>query len=405
MREMLSRVTGLPPPLEKAAPDSYADLPFVDAISIVAMPKGFTNLNMTLFDGTTDPCDYMSQYKQQMMTVTAVGQVKEACMCKGFGSILSGQALRWFVSLYHRSISTFADLVNAFTQQFASSRKPQKHVGDLYRIVQGAGETIGEYNTRFNNKKVAVRECDVSTAVEAFRRGLHHESDLYKQLTMHPCHSFEVVQEKAAAAIRLEKDILARASIPSTPSISSTSAMEKSSRKQPTSKKDERYRPYGREVNRVGNGEENQHLPTLAEYGFTTGVGGILKSLREMGDRVRWPKPLVAEQAWRKDSKKKCEFYCDIGHNTEDCYTLRGEIRRLYEDGDLRQLLLQGAAKRRATETKGDRPDTSCRISHSDLPAVAFDEGDIRDEQEHHDTLIITLVNGQLHCHKGPGGH
>ncbi|XP_074317352.1 uncharacterized protein LOC141653475 [Silene latifolia] len=293
------------------------------------------------------------------MTLTAVGQVKEACICKGFGSTLSGPALRWFVSLPNSSISTFADLVNAFTQQFASSRKPQKHAGDLYRIVLGAGETIGEYNTRFNNEKVAVRENDVSTTVEAFRRGLHHESDLYEQLTMHPCHSFEAVQEKAAAAIRLEEDIPARASIPSTPSISSMSAMEKSSRKQSTSKKDERYMPYGRGVKRVDNREENQQLPTLAEYRFTTSVGGILKALREMGDRVRWPWPLVEEQAWRKDSKKKCEFHRDIGHNTEHCYTLRSEIRRL--------------------------------ISHSDLPAVAFDEGDIRDEQEHHDALIITL--------------
>ncbi|XP_074305824.1 uncharacterized protein LOC141641046 [Silene latifolia] len=243
------------------------------------------------------------------MTVTAIGQVNEACMCKRFGSTLTGPALRWFVGLPNRSISTFADLVNAFTQQFASSRKPQKHAGDLYRIVQGAGKTIGEYNTRFNNEKVAVRECDVSTAVEAFRRGLHHETGLYK-LTMHPYHSFEAVQEKAAAAIRLEEDTLARASIPSTPSISSTSAMEKSSRKQSTSKKDERYSPYGRGVSRVDNREENQQLPTLAKH---------------------------------------------------------------------------------ATETKGDRPETSCRISHSDLHAVNFHEGDVGDEQEHHDALIITL--------------
>ncbi|XP_074313784.1 uncharacterized protein LOC141648978 [Silene latifolia] len=109
-----------------------------------------------------------------------------------------------------------------------------------------------------------------------------------------------------------------------------------------------------------------------------------------MGDRVRWPRPPVEEQAWRKDSKKKCEFHRDIGHNTKDCYTLRREIIRLIEQGDLSHPLPRGA-KRRANETKGDRPETSCRISHSYLLAVAFDEGDVRDEQEHHDALIITL--------------
>ncbi|XP_074319124.1 uncharacterized protein LOC141656104 [Silene latifolia] len=147
-----------------------------------------------------------------------------------------------------------------------------------------------------------------------------------------------------------------------------------------------------------------------------------------MGDGVRWPKPPVEGQAWRKDSKKKCEFHRDIGHNTEDCYTLRREIKRLYEQRELSHLLPRGgkqqdkvgstkpanpptctkiinvitggsnlsgltysAAKRHATETKGDRPANSCRISHSDLPAVTFDEGDTYDEREHHDALIITL--------------
>ncbi|XP_074306397.1 uncharacterized protein LOC141641642 [Silene latifolia] len=323
---MLSRVPELPPTLEKAAPDSYADSSFVDAISVIVMPKGFTNPNMPLFDGTIDPFDHMSQYKQKMMIVTVVRQ--------------------------------------------------------------GAGETVGEYNTRFNNEKVAVRKCDVSTAVEAFRRGLHHDSGLYKQLTMHSCHSFEAVQEKAAVGIKLEEDILARASLPNTPSVSNTSAMEKSGRKQSTNKRDERYRPYGMGVNRVDNREENQQLPTLAEYGFTTGIGGILKALKEMGDGVRWPRPPVEGQAWRKDSKKKCEFHRDIGHNTEDYYTLRREIKRLRLRSEWVNIFSSQKACHRA---KGDRPVTSCRISHSDLPAVASDEEDIRDEREHHGTLIITL--------------
>ncbi|XP_074298097.1 uncharacterized protein LOC141628914 [Silene latifolia] len=147
-----------------------------------------------------------------------------------------------------------------------------------------------------------------------------------------------------------------------------------------------------------------------------------------MGQGVRWPRPPVEGQSWRNDSKKKCEFHHDIGYNMEDCYTLCREIRRLCEQGELSHLLPRGgkqqdkvsyakpatpptctkiinaiiggldlsiltysATKRRATETKGDRLETSCRVSHSNLPAVAFDEEDIHDSQEHHDALIITL--------------
>ncbi|XP_074267475.1 uncharacterized protein LOC141590830 [Silene latifolia] len=147
-----------------------------------------------------------------------------------------------------------------------------------------------------------------------------------------------------------------------------------------------------------------------------------------MEDGVRWPRPPVEGHSWRKDNKKKCEFHRDIGHSTEDCYTLCREIKRMYEQGELSHLLPRGgkqqdkvgstkpvapptctkkintitgglnlsgltysAAKRRATEIKGDRPETSCRVSHRDLPVVAFDEEDIHDSQEHHDALIITL--------------
>ncbi|XP_074297058.1 uncharacterized protein LOC141627733 [Silene latifolia] len=48
----------MPPPMEMAAPDSYGDSPFTDAIATVALPKGFSVPAMTLFEGTTNPCDH-----------------------------------------------------------------------------------------------------------------------------------------------------------------------------------------------------------------------------------------------------------------------------------------------------------------------------------------------------------
>ncbi|XP_074284057.1 uncharacterized protein LOC141608614 [Silene latifolia] len=61
-----------------ATPESYADSPFTDDIATVALPKGFSVPTMTLFDGTTDPCDHISQFKQKMMVTTATGASKEA---------------------------------------------------------------------------------------------------------------------------------------------------------------------------------------------------------------------------------------------------------------------------------------------------------------------------------------
>ncbi|XP_074297666.1 uncharacterized protein LOC141628418 [Silene latifolia] len=165
-----------------AAPESYTNSPFVDSITLVSVPKGFTPPTMTLYDGTADPLDHVNQYKKKMMVVIATGSLKEACMCKGFRLTLFGVALQWFGSLPNKSISTFADLVNAFNQQFASSRKLEKQTSDLYRVVQRFEESTLDYLNRFNIEKVSIPKYDVPTAVEAFRRGLHHDSDMYKEL-------------------------------------------------------------------------------------------------------------------------------------------------------------------------------------------------------------------------------
>ncbi|XP_074297135.1 uncharacterized protein LOC141627819 [Silene latifolia] len=89
---------------------------------------------MALFDGAADPCDHISQYNQKMIVTTAAGASKEACMCKGFGSTLSGPELQWFISLPNISISSFADLDNAFNQQFMSGGVTLKQPSDIYKI-------------------------------------------------------------------------------------------------------------------------------------------------------------------------------------------------------------------------------------------------------------------------------
>ena len=127
-------------------------------------------------------------------------------MCKSFGTSLMGPALTWFMHLQHGSISSFADLVNAFKIQFASSRKLEKQSSDLYHVIQRSNETLREYLNRYNKEKVSIPHCDVPTSIQAFRQGLVRGSELYRELTKYPCLSFEDVQAKAMAQIRLEED-------------------------------------------------------------------------------------------------------------------------------------------------------------------------------------------------------
>ncbi|XP_074293248.1 uncharacterized protein LOC141620220 [Silene latifolia] len=369
----------MPLPMEMDAPESYADSPFTDDIATVALPKGFSVPTMTLFDETTDPCDHISQFKQKMMVTTATGASKEA---------------------------------------FLPVKENTKRPSDLYRIVQEIGESIKDYVTRFNAEKVSIRVCDMSTAINAFRQGLDKESNIYKELTMYLCERFEEVQQRATAALRLEEDIQARKGIAN---------FDKTSRKFAPEKKDDRAKPYSR--------------PNLSEYGFNTGMEGLLKALRSLGDQVRWPKPPTQDRPNDdRDSSKRCEWHQDIGHRTEDCYKLRREVKFQVCKGNLDHLLSRGgkqdrreaanqvlpsappictkiinvitggselagltysAAKRKATGRKGGHQETLYRVSQGNLPPVTFDETDMESGAEQHDdALTITLSIGNCTVRK-----
>ncbi|XP_074288471.1 uncharacterized protein LOC141613626 [Silene latifolia] len=307
-------------------------------------------------------------------------------MCKGFGSTLSGAALQWFVNLPNKSISSFAGLVNVFNQQLASSRKPEKLSSDLYRIVQRFEESTRDYLARFNVEKISIPRCDPTTTVNAFRRGLHHDSDLYKDLTKHPCATFEEVKQMTEATYCLEEDEDRR----------DLYGTESSSRKITTERKNERAKPYSKNtVNKVaGETESTEAPPKLSEYGFTTGLAEVMNAIRELGQRARWPKKPIPRENDIRDASKRYEYHNDIGHNTEDCIVLQKEVKHLYSAGCLDYLLPKGvksgkvntadqaqpslpppyskvvsvitggseicgltysAAKRHATETKGDK--------------------------------------------------
>lgn len=71
-----------------------------------------------------------------MFTTDVQKEYREATMCKGFGSSLTGAALQWFINLSNGSIESFASLTDIFIEQFASSRVIEKGADDLYEIMQ-----------------------------------------------------------------------------------------------------------------------------------------------------------------------------------------------------------------------------------------------------------------------------
>ncbi|XP_056689619.1 uncharacterized protein [Spinacia oleracea] len=207
---MINKIPGVPTPIKEAIPDSYADSPYADPIDAIDIPKRFSPPNMPMYDGTTDPREHILTYKQRMITIPVPKHMREASICKGFGSTLVGPALKWLTSLPNGCITSFSHLDNMFNQQFASSRCLEKQTSDLYRVIQRPYKPLKDYIDRFIREKVTIPECDVPAAIKAFRQGLYGETDLWRDLIKYPFKTFEDAQAKAMAQVRLEETLYSR---------------------------------------------------------------------------------------------------------------------------------------------------------------------------------------------------
>ncbi|KAJ9541934.1 hypothetical protein OSB04_028440 [Centaurea solstitialis] len=171
MFTLLAKLPGAAVPVEVEPKTRFQASPFVDEITLVDVPKKYSiRAFATKYSGITDPVEHVAQYKQLMWTVPIPALYQEVCMCKSSGSTLTGAALQWLINLKQKIIGSFAELVNQFTRQFASICKMEKQTSDLYYVVQKSGETIRDYFNRFNASMIKVKNCDVKTAIEAYKR-------------------------------------------------------------------------------------------------------------------------------------------------------------------------------------------------------------------------------------------
>ncbi|RRC79406.1 hypothetical protein [Escherichia coli] len=318
MFALLAKLPGAAVPVEVEPRTGFQASPFVDEIALVDVPKKYSiPAFATKYSGVTDPVEHVAQYKQLMWTVPIPTQYQEVCMCKSFGSTLTGAALQWLINLKPKSIGSFAELVNQFTRQFASSRKMEKQTSDLYYVVQKSGETIRDYFNRFNAAMIEVKNCDVKTAIEAYKRGLDDSSGLYLELTKYPPENFDDVRARTLAFMRIEDDALFR--------------RKHSVEKKPLSAQKHDFKH--KRVNKIGNsryeskarpskGTTKIRYPDLSTYNFAGTSKELVDTLRKMDINVRWPKK-SENPSKDKDQNRWCDFHNDHGHTTNECISLK----------------------------------------------------------------------------------
>ncbi|KAF3545527.1 hypothetical protein DY000_02007606 [Brassica cretica] len=316
-----------------------------------------------MYDGTGDPDDHIVQYKQRMLAVALPRESREATMCKGFGSTLIGPARQWYINLPTRCISSFATLCDRFVEQFTSSRNLEKTSDSLYEILQHRVESLRDYIARFNQEKVSIPECNITTANSAFKRGLLPDGDLYKELT-----KYQYVASRTKAQQKQDQKAIRE---------DQNDRDEKSSQKPA---KDQGGRNRGRYMSRPLERAEGMSVSTWPEdegsrflliylYLYIS-IPELINALRQMGQQVKWPQKMRASDSFRNPDLW-CDFHRDHGHKTEDCIGLKIKVNELLQKGYFREFLSEKAKNlpgketpKKSTETKPASPPRQDRVIH-----------------------------------------
>ena len=159
-------ITSVRVPHVGAAPVSYMTAPVAVSgpedmllsslgqhILIYELPRGFAIPLFSMYDGFSDPYDYMLHFNQAMI----LNARNDRLLCKVFPTSLKGPSLAWFHKLPRGSINSFSELWATFVSQYLCSVRQKGNISSLQTLFKREDESIRDFTRRFGQ---AVQQID-----------------------------------------------------------------------------------------------------------------------------------------------------------------------------------------------------------------------------------------------------
>ncbi|XP_074327691.1 uncharacterized protein LOC141665602 [Apium graveolens] len=188
---------------KRGPPTSTAPSPFTDAIRSSPLPRVFRHNPDLLFDGKTNPAEYLIQFNTEM----EVFQVSEPTHCRLFAASIRDSAQQWFSKLGPASIRTWRQFEDLFVRQFQSTIHYSPHMATLANIKRREAEPLAEYFRRFNTEVPNVRGASKETIKNFMIAGLKEGSKFWNSLQVSEPRTLPEFYEQAEPFKRVEKSM------------------------------------------------------------------------------------------------------------------------------------------------------------------------------------------------------
>ena len=338
---------------------------FSKEVEQAPQPFKVKNVLVGAYDGIKNPEDHIMAYINLMY----LQAVDDATWCRCFPATLTGIAQRWFGTLPAGSITNFRTLAYMFVNQFSMNIPARKTSLSLSAISQGREEGLRSYLKRFNLERIQIPGLSDDVAYTGFVKGLRQGSEfkfdlIRKQIFTLPEALAEAeryiqaveftTQEGKTDSRRPDRNFGSKPE-PSTPKPEEKKRKEVWTVEGELSKKKKRVRSYE------------------SKYEFNSDCYSILMDIK---DRLQFEKPQPMKgPAKFRDKAKYCHFHKDIGHETNDCISLKKLLDKLAAEGHLNSYVLKSTVTLKTDKRAGRKMDKPASSEKTDPEVVSVIAG------------------------------
>ena len=142
---------------------------FAKDIAEAIAPKSAKQMsNIGTYDGISDPDDHLNRF----IAGATVSNWTEPTWCYMFQMTLVGAARAWFDRLPVHHIYDWADFHKKFSQHFSQQRKYTEEQWTILNCMRDDDESLLDYITRFNAKKLSLGPISEDLVLAAFIQGV-----------------------------------------------------------------------------------------------------------------------------------------------------------------------------------------------------------------------------------------